>query len=535
MAITAMVTAKSNLNFRPAKLITLLSCITVSVNAGEWDLTPKISLEQTYTDNVELTTTEPISSVVTQGVVGLDLDFLSRFANFSLTSETNNLLYSHDSEINNNYLSLNASGALFLGTNGPELFASASVGNINRNAANNGIANLISGDTIQSNSYTTGIRYNIDNSTFSINSSIAYQVNRNEDNIGEFDGMSASFNANSNNNARTGFWQISSSYVTRDQTVSDIKRTSEQYRLDSRFGIITTWKLNPFIRFYDEDISSNLDSQTQETSPSWGPGIRWLISEHFQVDLSYNYVTDKTVSDDYVDVSIQWEPSTRTSLIAGFNKRFFGDSYNLNFQHATRRLSNSISYNESLVIFDRNSFERIDIGSFWCPPNEGLESIDQCFAFNDQLPVNELQLLDLFTFEPIESNSFQLLKNFTWSSKLNLARTTFSINASASRREDLETKIADDTLSASFNIVRRISGRSNLSIEAKYDYFGFDRSSFSTTNQEDRYNTISATYDRKLASSLSAEFTLQQINRNSNIERFNYEEFRAIINVTKEF
>ena len=85
---------------------------------------------------------------------------------------------------------------------------------------------------------------------------------------------------------------------------------------------------NPFIRFYDEDYSGTLGTQSQPTTSSWGPGFRWLISQHLHVDLSYNYVTDDAVSDDYVAASIQWDPSARTSLTAGYSQRFFGDSYN---------------------------------------------------------------------------------------------------------------------------------------------------------------------------------------------------------------
>ena len=58
-----------------------------------------------------------------------------------------------------------------LGTSGLQLIAMANVDNTNRNAAKNGLANLVSGDTVQSETYASGLQYNVNNSAFSIASS----------------------------------------------------------------------------------------------------------------------------------------------------------------------------------------------------------------------------------------------------------------------------------------------------------------------------------------------------------------------------
>jgi uncharacterized protein (PEP-CTERM system associated) len=118
---------------------------------------------------------------------------------------------------------------------------------------------------------------------------------------------------------------------------------------------------------------------------------------------------------------------------------------------------------------------------------------------------------------------------------LQLARTSFAINTSARRRERLETKVVDDTLSAAITVERKISGKSNLTLLAKYDYLIFDKNNPAGSRQEDNYSTVSATYSKDLASSLSAYFTLQHVNRDSNVDQYSYTEVRAMINVTKEF
>lgn len=512
-------------------------CTTfTSLSAKEWQFSPSLSLRETYTDNVELTIEDRESSLISQAILGLDINYQSRKAKLSLYSESSNMFYSHDNELNNNYVTLQSDADYSLWTNGPQLFAAASVSNINRSNASNGVADLVSGDTIQAENYSTGLRYNVNSSSFTLQSSLSYSLNRVEDGIGEYDGISASLNLRNSNNARISFWQIDGSFSSRNQDLSDVRRKGEQYRIEGTLGLITSFNLNPFMRFYDESFSGDLATQNRPLNSSFGPGINWLISDHLHVDLSYNFIAgDNATSEDYVSANLQWEPSARTSLKAGYSQRFFGKSYNLDFQHRTKRLSNSISYDESLVAFDRNSYEQVNIGIFWCPTGITVENISQCYAQPEAPEDGDFGLANFFSLKPVQSREFSLNKSFSWSSRLQLSRTSFSINSSASRREGIESKIVNDTLSASFEINRDISGRSKLSFSAKYDYLIFDKNNPEGSRQEDRYRTTSITYTKDLASSLSSNLTVQHVNRSSSNSLYTYDEMRAIINITKDF
>ena len=537
MAIMAMVTARKINYSRLAKVMALLAYFTsyASTAAGEWQFVPKIEIEETYSDNVELTLTDQTSSLVSQAIIGIDAAYQSRLASFSFNGSNNNLFYSHDSDINDSYLTLNTQGQYLLGHSGFAIFASVSVGNSNRNSAVNGLADLVSGDTVQSEDYTAGISYNVNNSSYILSSSVDYNVRRFEDGIGEFDGISASLSSRNNHNARVVFWQLVSNYSKRNQDTAGATRTGKQYNVDGKLGLITSLNINPFIHFYDEDFSGNFGNQNRATTASWGPGVRWLISQHLQVDLSYNYVSNDAISDNYVAGSLQWEPSARTSLSAGFSQRFFGDSYNLNFQHRTKRLTNSVTYNESLDVFDRNNFELVNLGIFFCPSDTIIDSISQCFSQAEQPATGEFELQNFFSLEPIESNEFSINKRLVWNSILQLSRTSFGLKTTASRRETLVSNIVNDTLSADFTIDRKLSGKSNLALSVKFDYRIFDKNNPEGRAQEDYYRTISTTYSKSLAPALTTYFTLQHVNRNSSSGRFTYDEMRAIINVTKEF
>lgn len=539
MVIMAMVMEKRINKFCLAYVVAMFFywfSSSTPVNAREWQFSPSFGIEETYTDNIGLTIENTESSLVSQAIIGLDVQYQSPSAIFSLTGESSNVFYSHDNELNNDYLALQATGGYSLWTSGPELFVNFNVGNVNRSNASNGLADLVSGDTIQTETHSTGLIYNVDNSTFSLLSSLSYSVNRSEDEIGDNNSVSAILNTRNNSNARVVFWQLNSSFSSRRQDFSGQTRKAEQYRVEATVGMLSSLNFNPFVRFYDEDFSGDLSTQTRPTTASWGPGVLWQVSDHLIVDLSYNYVTnDNTTSDDYIATTIQWVPSIRTSLNVGYSQRFFGESYNLNIQHKSRRLTNTVTYDETLTAFDRNNYEQIDIGIFWCPPDTVIQSITQCFAQSEQPPDGDYQLASFFSLEPVENREFSLNKQFLWSSNLQLARTSFAISASASRREGIESTVVNDNISANFTIVRKISGKSQLTFLSKYDYFIFDKNNPEGSRQEDRYRTISASYTKDLASSLSAHFTLQHVNRDSNIDTYSYDEVRAIINITKDF
>jgi len=503
MAITAMgIIKKINkshiANRCVATLLTWVIAPTL-VLAGDWQLTPNLNVDETFTDNVELTSLNTTSSFITQTIAGLDAEYSSSLTTLHWSGTQIYAIYSHNSELNDDFRTLNADGQHSFWRGGPVFTASANIANVTQNSANNSLADLVSADTVEQKNYSAGLKYNFGNSSYSVTSSVNYNITRAEDNIGDNNGFTAKLGSENGNNARRLYWQLNANYTKRKQKSTE--NDGENYTVEALLGAITSWDLNPFIRYYDESIQGTGVNTNLNITSSWGPGIRWLATPHIIVDLSYNFVADETVSDNYFDTSIEWEPSARTSLTLGYSQRFFGDSYDLNFQHRTKRLTNSISYHENLQVFDRNTFQEVTPGD----------------------P------------ELVESNEYSLNKSFAWSSQLQLSRTSFGISVSTNERTNLNTNIVDDTFSSSINVTRTISPKSNLSLSAEFSYSIYDKDNPAGSRQEDYYRTISANFTRNLASSLSCNFTMRHINRDSTIDRFSYDEVRAIINITKEF
>ena len=503
------------------------------LHAGEWRFDPKIKLDGTYTDNVTLNKNNKIDSFVSQTALGLVSEFNSRLLEFSFDGSTTYVTYSYDHNIDDYFTELDSKLRYKLWTNGPALVASATIDNRSRNGANNSLADLVSADTVEVRNYQTGFEYQINNSDFIVESLISYQIREADDNIGNSTGYSASFDTSNGLTARYWLWQLKSEYSERKNN----SLTGRIYRVEALSGIITSLGFSPFIRYFDEDSTGSISGTRNTSYSSWGPGFRWRTSTHFYFDLSYNYVDDKTKSDNYIAAEINWQPSARTSLEASYSKRFFGDSYALDFTHKLRRLTNSISYTEKVEAFDRNTYQQVLLGNFWCPVDANIDNdISACFvAANDNVNFDNYQLVSLLDQELVEGNEFSLNKVLSWQSELRLARTTFTFTLNNFKRESLTTDRIEKNLTSSLTLSRRISGKSDIKLSINFTRRKFDSNNIEGNGQEDYYRTISTTYSKKLASSLAADLSLRYLNRDSTTTFRSYNEARVVFNIQKEF
>jgi len=510
MAIMAMGMAKKpNSNFKikvkiKVKIILSITLLPSMVFAGDWRFEPDIGITETYSDNVLLRAFRPASSLVSQATAALNTNYLSSRTNFNFLASKSYLNYSHNKNLNDDYRTLETDVEYSLWKNGPLFIATGAIDNIARNVKNNAAADFISGGTIEVTSYSTGLKYNVGNTSYSVNSSLIFNNVEYEDGIANSHGFTGSIDAVNGNSARLTFWQFSGYYLRTGQgDFNDNTIYGENYTIDAKIGAITSFALNPFVRVYNEKVEGGLVGLNQQTTPSWGPGLRWKVSRHLVVDMSYNFVQDDTISDDYIDAQLNWQPSSRTSLVAGFSQRFFGNSYNLDFQHRTKRLTNSISYSENLEAFDRNNF-------------------------TDPSPI-------IPGLPPTDSKEFSLLRSLAWTSNLQFTRTLFTVKINGYEREALESGTKDDTFTGGVSITRSPSPKSEFALSADYQYSIFDKENPNGASQEDYYRTYSASYTRNLASSLYSSITLRHINRDSNILRFTYKEVRVMLNITKDF
>ena len=281
MAITAMDTVQR------IKLSTVCLALFCSkfVMAGDWQFEPSLVIDEIYTDNVGITSNNEISSLVSQTGVNIDSVYQAPQAIFNFSSQSRYAFYSHDHDLDNDYHTIASDFRLQLWPNGIILFGGLDVENQSRNSVQNALADIVSADTVQVETYNGGIEYNIKNSAFIIESAIGYLQTNSEDNIGNREGVVAAISSTNGTSARHAFWEIEHDYQELKNNGQDGKLSKSE----ALIGLITSYEVNPFIRYYDEDNSGNLRNSNNSTeSNSYGLGVRWLISPRLYLDASYN-------------------------------------------------------------------------------------------------------------------------------------------------------------------------------------------------------------------------------------------------------
>lgn len=540
MATTAMDTAQKT---KLSAVCLALFC-SKFVMAGDWQFEPSIVIDETYTDNVGIATTNEVSSLVSQTGINIESVYQAQQAIFNFSSQSRYAFYSHDHELDNDYHTVASDFRLQLWPNGIILSAGIDIDNQSRNGSRNALADIVSADTVQVETYNGGIEYNINNSDFVIESAVGYLQTNSEDNIGNREGVVATLNSTNGTGARHAFWEMEHNYQELKNNGQDGKFSQSE----AIIGLITDYKINPFIRYYDEDNSGNLSNANNSTeSNSYGLGVRWLISPRLYLDTSYNKPIGNNLDIDgkeqkeYVNAAINWQPSIRTTLEASYSERFFGDSYGLNFIHRNKRLTNTITYIEDVQTLTRDNFVAETVGFYLCP-NNSVTLISECTVQDGStiIPDNPndpddqgYSLFPIQEFVLVEDNAFSLNKTLNWNSTLELARTTISFNANRQSRDNLDTRIEDESGAVALQVRRNVSGRSSVSLELSYTETNLQID----TEQErtDRYRRYQLGYEKSLNSALSVNFTVSYLDRSSGNATLNYEEGRVSAKITKGF
>ena len=376
MAITAMGMAHKT---KLSAVCIALICSKLAV-AGEWQFDPSIMVDETYSDNVGLTTNNEQTSLVTQVGLYIESTYKAQQAEFNFSSESIYALYSHDHDLDSDYQTLSSDLRVQLWPNGIVAYGGISIDNQSRNGSRNALADIVSADTVQVETYSGGLEYNIDNSDFIVNSSIGYRETNSEDNIGNQKGINSRITSTNGTGARHVFWEVEHDY----QDLENNNQKGKQSQSEVKIGWITGYGLNPFLRYYDEDNSGDINNSNRSIeSNSYGLGVRWLITPRLAFNASYNQPIgdnldlDGNEQEAYINASVQWQPSPRTKLTANISERFYGTSYGLDFTHRNKRLTNSISYVEDVQTFTRNNFAANLVGFYFCP-SSNITSVADC-------------------------------------------------------------------------------------------------------------------------------------------------------------
>ncbi len=494
---------------------------------------PFVSIEEIYSNNVEQETFNEEDSFITRTNVGLDSNIESAKFNATINGSLSHLFYSHDSNVNKGYETADVRIRYTPWQNALSLNLSGRIDNGPRNFGSNLGSDLVTGDTVRTSSYSAGLSYQVNNSDFIFNASSQFSENSAGDDVGESKGHNSSINFQNGSGIKSTFWSVTGSYSDRDNRGS----TARSHRIDARLGFTTPWQFSPFIRYYDEQYEGSIASNNISESKSNGLGARIKFSDRLIWNVSYNYIDNDSIGDDYIDTDVSWQPSSRTSIAASFSERFFGESYGLNVKHRNKRMTNTITYDESVQAFQRDRLESFIESTVFCPIG-ATETIDDCVGQLDEGedPSSFIEI-PILGIRSVEDDQFSLFKTLAWNSSLNLKRTTFSLRVSGNERQDLNTDSIRKTVNINFTASRRINSKSDLSLSWRFtrNNFETEQTDIQTEETVDYYHSYTANYSRQLGKSFSLDLNVRYLNRESNNNFRVYDETRATLSVRKDF
>ncbi len=456
-----------------------------AVSAGQWRIVPAISVQESYTDNVNLSPsgqedddfiTEVTPSISLRGQGGR----LSANFDYSLQK----LFYSNDSDRNSlsHQLQANANAELVKQIVFLDVDASAR----QENTSN-------SGRLSDSNISVTGNRNEV--YTWRVSPVVRHH-----------------FGNYANGEARITVDQVLNSGGSNStSTSSDILIDSgsrfsrlpwsisyNQQRVDNESGTISSFeRVNGTLRYvftrkYSAFVNAGLDNNKFATSQDDSDGFSW-------------------------NGGATWTPTSRTRLEAGYGERFFGKNYSFSLSHQSRRAAWTASYAEDITTtrqtqLDRQLIPLVDaFGTPILDPGTGLLV---------QVPVDTATITEEVLVE----------KQFRGGVTLRGRRTDASVSLFNTQREFQLSGGNEEVLGASASISRRLSHRTTVSLNG-----GWQQSELAGGAREDTRWDAGVSMTRQFARDLNAQASFQRVQQESDLATNEYEENRFTVNLNLSF
>ena len=470
----------------------LLFIIKNSV-AADVIVTPSIETKLEYTDNVKSVATNEQSSAITYLIGGLAIDAKGNDGNLSLDYQLQQLLYSYDSSENElfNKLKFEANKGLFATTN-LRGNLSAAISNLSRNIESNADDDVSNGNTIETRTAGGGLSYQSNPAgLYDFYGSVDATITNNQDGIGDNHSFTSKVDFEQGKDAKNVFWSSIDRYELTQGTSTDNDTKSTES--ENEIGWRTESGLSPLIHSYYEDYEGQSSSDSED-SASIGPGVRYYVEHGSYIEVGYDFTLKSDDSNSW-RAKAHWTPSPRTALDLDYKQRFYGDAYSLSFTHTQRRLTNTISYTESVSNYNRSLYI------------EG-NKIDQ----------------------------LSLTKTLSWESQLVFKRSTANLKITSDKKQSMSNVSSDtdvETYGVELSLDHNLTRHTILSPGFLWKYYKFYNED--AISQEDYYRKWDLELSHKLTRELSLTFDLSHEDRSSTLNSAAYKENRVSINVRKEF
>lgn len=502
-------------------------------HAGEWVIKPRVTAEETLTDNLFLTNSDKESDFVTEITPGVKITGRSRHFQVDLDYQIQNLIYASNGEFNETNQQFNASGRLEMLEDYLFLDAGADVGQ--RQASINGQRSI---DTLN----VIGNRVNYENYRASpffrhefggiVNTEIRYSDYRYSDDYQDT-GLDPASTDTGSNNAKS--WQgnfVSGRKFTRlqwglfySQYEQDNARgldengnpTSGKDKRESTSGQLSYFLFDDwsFVAQGGEETNQIAGLDRANNGSYWSAGVSWQPSRHLNVRV-LDGANDR-------EVGIKFTPTVRTNVDLSWRDRdvgsVVGPSWNLSARHKTRHTTWSALYQDSLTSEQQlvlTGYQPVVIPD----PNTGRPVVIPVpfYGLNDENFRREYGDIGM---------SYALGRNDIYS-RIYQEKRSYEL-----------TKVNDETVYG-FNtgINFGLAAHSTINVGLQWDHSDFD-----SIDRTEEFYTISSAWRRALSPDTDFEVALSHTKRDTSGddqalqdgEPLAYDENRVMARLTKAF
>ena len=455
----------------------------VLADAVDWEISPKVSVAQSYSDNIGLAPSgEREDEFITQLNAGIDLVATSARFRAALDYNALGMVYWDNSDFNDIFHRGN--GALRFDAVPDRFFIDASTSYYQRLRARAGRR----GDIVN--------------------------VGVDRTDVWEF-GISPTYQQRFENWADL---RASYSYDRVDYEVQDLRdldSQSHRFQFDLVSGPAFStygWELSFDREETDFDDGSSVTFQTAEALG------RWNVSDRFSAfaaigDENNSFEQDPPrarPSDTFWRVGGTFQPGPRTFLEAFVGERYFGTTFGLDFEHRIRDGRLFAGYTEELATVGRGRRGRL---------------IDE-----DGLPVSDPGTGDPIFEEPDLLAGAFLRKNFEAGASISRPRTSASVRIYNTKREFELTSRSEDSYGIRIDADWQATARINVYGDVRYE----DTDFADIEDREDTLFTLSLGARRDIARQTTASIDYRFTDRDST-RGFDYRENRLTATVTHRF
>ncbi|MFT4937671.1 MAG: hypothetical protein ACI88A_000689, partial [Paraglaciecola sp.] len=264
----------------------------------------------------------------------------------------------------------------------------------------------------------------------------------------------------------------------------------------------------------DIDTSSGGELRTTIDTTSHGVGVFWRNSPQRIISITSNTLEEGENTTDFIGLNVQWAFSPRTDLRFVYGKRFFGDTFTLDFGHDVKRFRSNFRYGEVVSTFANTSANTGGNGVFVC--TIGATDLSECFqpaTLDYQLQAGE-EFRDAFEISPDISEEVFLSKTGGFSVGYVARRFTAAADLTYSNINYLESLRERKNLSLRLSLNYRLGRKVDVNIST-----AFAKNKFSDDGSSDRQDdilTLNASVSKTLSKNLSISSTATYLHRDSN-------------------